>query len=97
MKAVDSLVDAGLPAKLSARQGNRFYSDRAVPLSDKIDVILDGVVLEHATSWDVEAGEIVRHRRDKDGAMILEKGAPTFETLRGIVEVRWRREEGDAA
>ena len=88
-------VDAGLPVRLSCRQGDPHFADRAHGLSERIDIFVNGSRLEHATSYDVEAGEVIRHRRDRNGDLILENGAPTFETLRGRVEVRWIK--GDAA
>jgi hypothetical protein len=94
MKAVQGAVDRGLPLRLSARKGDAHYCEQAAGLSDRIDILLDGEVLDTATSYDVVAGEVVRHRRHDDGTLILEKGAPTFETLRGRVEVRWLRNGG---
>jgi len=92
MKAVTSQVDEGLPLRLSARLNDPHFDARATALSDRIDIILDGTVLEHATSYDIVTGEVVRHRRGKDGRLVLgEDRAPTFETLRGHVEVRWVR------
>ena len=87
-------VQNGLPLRFSARRDDPHYDgDLAHRLSDRIEILVDGAVLEEATSWDVPAGEVVIHARDEDGRLILEKGAPTFETLRGQVEVRWLREE----
>lgn len=96
MTAPANRVDKGLPLRLSARRGDPYFQDNAVELSDRIDVLVDGVPLEHATSWDVVKNLVVRQRRNPDGSLVLEKGAPTFETLKGEVEVRWRREESGA-
>lgn len=97
MKAASSSVDSGLPAKLSARIGDPAYDAKASALSDRIDVLLDGNVLPEVTSFDVQRGLVVRHARGSDGKLKLDGGAPTFETLRGRVEVRWRHNAGDAA
>ena len=84
-------VDAGLPMRLSARLNDEHFDKAAAGLSERINIYVDGELLEHATSYDVIAGEVVRHRRLPNGDLILERGAPTFETLRGRVEVRWVR------
>lgn len=97
MKAVSASVDSGLPAKLSARIGDPAYNAKASALSERIDVLLDGNVLPEVTSFDVQRGLVVRHARGPDGKLRLDRGAPTFETLRGRVEVRWQRGQGDAA
>jgi hypothetical protein len=86
-------VDAGLPLALSARKGDRHYDAAAVRLSDRIEVTLDGDRLDHIVSYDVPAGLVVRHRRDWQGRMVLERGAPVDEVLTGEVAVRWLRAE----
>jgi hypothetical protein len=91
-------VAAGLPVRLSARLGDPHYDARALNLSDRIEVLLNGKVLDTITSYDVPAGTIVRHRRDESGRIVLGNGAHLFEELRGRVEVRWMpRAEGGAA
>jgi hypothetical protein len=85
-------VDEGLPLRAStvAEDGN--YDPKTVGLSDKIAVLLNGEELPEASGWDVVAGEIVRKRRDNLGHVRTEGGRPTYETLRGRVEVRWIRQ-----
>jgi hypothetical protein len=85
-------VDPGLPRRLSARKGHPHYDAAAEGLSDRVDVFLDGKRLDEVTAWDVDLGRIDRHARDAAGRLILERGAPTFETAYGHVEVRWNRE-----
>lgn len=87
-------VDRGVPRRFSACKSDRFFDSQMLTyLSDKgVDVLLDGTVLEEATSWDVDAGTVTRHRRHSDGSLALQEGAPTFETLKGEVEVRWSKE-----
>jgi hypothetical protein len=86
-------VDRGVPRRFSACKSDRFFDAQMLTyLSDKgVDVLLDGTVLEEATSWDVDAGTVTRHRRHADGSLVLQEGAPTFETLKGEVEVRWQK------
>jgi hypothetical protein len=90
-------VDRGIPRRLSARHEDRFFDQGMVArLTDRVAVLLDGVELEVVASYDVEKGEIVRQRRDSSGrAIIDEMGTPAFETLKGVVEVRWSK--GSAA
>ena len=84
MIAKSDLVDSGLPLRFH-------WSDpKCQALSGMVDVIVDGVVLDEAATWDVVAGTVTRKRRDVAGTLILgDHGAPTYETLKGVVEVRW--------
>lgn len=87
-------VDVGLPLRCSARAGDEHFNRHAGRL--RIDVFLDGALIPRVVSYDVIAGEIVRHRRDGLGRLIPSE----FETLRGCVEVRFagrRRSETDPA
>lgn len=90
-------VDRGIPRKFSARVADRHYDPKILRyLNEKgVDVLVDGVVLADAASWDVDGGTVTRQRRRSDGSLILSFGTPTFETLKGEVEVRWRK--GSAA
>jgi hypothetical protein len=77
-------VDSGLPLRLSWRDVN------AGALSDLVNVFVNGVLLDEVASWDVAKSEVTRRARDANGRLILgDDRAPTFETLRGLVEVRW--------
>lgn len=88
-------VDEGLPRRLSTLSGDLHYDEGAKRLSDRIAVMLDGVELDEVSSYDADSGRIVRRRRHHDGSLVLEEGVPTFETLKGVVEVRWSK--GSAA
>jgi hypothetical protein len=88
----DRRIDTGLPARFH-------WSDpKCDALSGMVDVLLDGVVLDEVASWDVGKGEITRKCRDSAGRLILgDDRAPTYETLRGLVEVRWVKDGAGAA
>lgn len=89
-----TLVDGGLPECLSVLQSDANYDEKAKDLSGRIDVILDGRVLDEVSTYDVGGGFIVRQRRDLHGKLMLERGVPVLEVLKGKVEVRWRRDKG---
>jgi hypothetical protein len=86
-------VDRGIPRKLSTKPGDRFYDAEVIgKLSDKIAVLFNGQELPEVASYDVDEGRVTRRRR-REGCYVLdEQGVPTLETLRGEVEVRWKRE-----
>lgn len=91
-------VGAGLPERLSALQSDARYDARAKGLSGRIDVLLDGKVLDEVSTYDVPAGEVMRKQRRRDGSVILDdRGIPTFELLKGKVEVRWSLDESAPA
>lgn len=87
-------VDKGIPRRLSARPGDRFFDPGMVArLDERIAVMLDGRELADVASWDVDKGEIVRILRRYDGTATLdESGAAATETRRDRVEVRWTGE-----
>lgn len=85
-------VDAGLPRRVSTRPNDPHFDKLACRLSDRIAVLLDGCELEDVASWDVDACEVVRVKLRRDGSVLTdEAGLPTYERLRGIVEVRWAK------
>lgn len=85
-------VDPGLPRKLSTRPDDKSFDKAAMRLSDRVDVLLDGTILPEVAAWDADKGEVIRRRRYRDGTLVLGKGGiPEHETLRGLVEVRWRK------
>jgi hypothetical protein len=89
-------VSQGLPRRLSLRKGERGYDPNAHKLSDRIAVLMNGEELPECTSYDVDAGEVMRRCRRADGSFILDaEGVPALEVLKGIVEVRWSK--GSAA
>ncbi len=91
-------VDLGLPERLSARPGDRFFDKKAEGLSDRVDVYVNGALLGEVASWDVHKGEVTRQLRDKFGRPILdEAGQPAFELLEGTVDIRWIGSEVPAA
>lgn len=89
--ALADAVDSGLPRRLSCRKGAACYDDKAQALSERVDIFLDGRLLEHASAWDVDGHFVERQRRHDDGRLILDRGAPTFEIVYGQVEIRWAR------
>lgn len=93
MSVVRTNVDAGLPLCASVRPSDPNFDPQVRGLSERIDVIVDGVTLDDCASWDAKAGWVTRQARSARGELILdERGTPTFETLRGAVEIRWIKE-----
>lgn len=87
-------VDRGIPRRLSTRSGDRFYDSEVIgQLSDRIAVLFNGQELPEVAAYDVDQGMIIRRRRNSDGTLILDgEGVPSVESLKGEVEVRWKRE-----
>ena len=52
-----------------------------------VRVFLDGVEMRDVIAYDMDAGTIERHIRNKDGSLRLRNGEFMTETLRGKVEV----------
>lgn len=88
-------VDPGVPRRLSVRRGDPHFDDRALRLSDRIAVYLDGVELPEVSAWDVDKGLVIRRKHHADGTLVLSGGVPVHEELGGHVEVRWSK--GSAA
>lgn len=98
MSGVSPSVDKGLPVRLSACRDDRHWDAKAVALSDRIDVLLNGVTLDEIESYDVEAGEVFVCVHDESGRAIVDaRGLPATNKRKGRVEVRWRCGEADAA
>lgn len=74
------------PARLST-DDDEFIRIRCVYGS--ISVLLDGHVVKHCTSYDVEARTVERAKLDDGGRFIIEDGRIVLETLTGEVEPRW--------
>lgn len=90
-------VDEGLPVAVSCVRGYKNFDPKAVGLSEKVDVLLDGRVLDEVSGWDAEAGTVLLPVYNSDGSRILDKnGAPAFGSRRGRVEVRWIKQEQPA-
>lgn len=98
MSGVSPFVDKGLPLRLSACKDDKHWNAKASALSDRIDVVLDGVTLDEIESYDIEAGEVFVFARHDSGKPIVDaQGRPASTSRKGCVEVRWRRAVGDAA
>lgn len=88
--SVGGAVDDGLPRRASLRKTDGHFVEDLGKYSDRIAVLLNGRELTEVTSWDVDTGEVVQMRRNRNGDPITdENGAPTFMIYRGRVEVRW--------
>lgn len=54
----------------------------------RIEVLLDGALIDRVIEYDVEAGTVTRYRLNEEGRVYVVDGAAAEETLRGQVEVR---------
>lgn len=89
--------------RLSVEHDDRGNRHREIWWPGKVDVTLDGVVVQGVITADEDAGEIVHVLFDRDGYLVTRGDEIVQETRRGTVvihippEVRLAIEEADVA
>lgn len=74
-----------------------FIDDRIAtgrsPIGPRLKVLLDGRPVSKVRAYDQDAGTVTRIRTNELGRPFVNRALGTVEeeTLRGVVDVRWRR------
>lgn len=87
-----SQADDGLPRKWTVRVP-RGVNPFALFKPGEVDVLVDGVSQRDVVAYDAVAGEVECYLRGESGSIALNhyRNEADTETVRGRVEVRWKR------